>query len=258
MYNVQIENDILTFESSTRLCYVDRVVDDCKNYLKNLGFTDFTDIILVIRELIINAIEHGNENSIEKKVTGKIEYRGRGRFHIIVEDEGEGFTYNKLNLNLPKSGNKGRRCGYPLIYALSDMVRFNKKGNRITAYITIPQKIEFNIRFEDNLVIVTPSGDLTATSAETFRTILMKLYDDGHTGFCFDLTKVCDIDSISLGVFFSFGKMIMDKNIQDENNNNKPMLINVEKRLSTFFILTGLDQLYTIHLHSGETKIGIQ
>lgn len=252
MYNVQKENDVLVFESSSRLCYVDRAVNDCKKYLKNLGFENFSDIILVIRELLINAIEHGNQKIIEKKVTGRIEYRGRGRFHIVVEDQGNGFNYNKLNLNLPKSGDRGRRCGYPLIYALSDMVRFNNRGNQVTAYITVPLKIEFAINIEDNRVSITPSGDLTATSADVFRTILMKIYDEGHTSFSFDLKNVCDIDSISLGVFFSFGKMIKDRHNQDVTNNNKPLLINVEKRLSNFFVLTGLDQLYIINTNGKE------
>jgi hypothetical protein len=54
------------------------------------------------------------------------------------------------------------------------------------------------------------------------------------------------MDSISLGVFFSFGKMLKDKNQQNGINGAIPILIDVEKRLLDFFVLTGLDQLYTL------------
>jgi anti-anti-sigma factor len=247
MYNVVKENSGKIYELSSRLCYVDRCVEDCKEYLHYLGFSQFTDFILVIRELLINAIEHGNKNIIEKTVTCKIENRDRGRFKVIVEDQGEGFEYKRLNLNLPKPADKGRRCGYPLIYALSDKVQFNDTGSQVTAFVTIPLTIEFNVRVDDLKVIITPSGDLTATSAEDFRAMLIKLYDEGHTVFYFDLKNVSDMDSISLGVFFSFGKMLKDKNEQNGKKGTRPLLVNVEKRLLDFFILTGLDQLYSLN-----------
>jgi anti-anti-sigma factor len=117
----------------------------------------------------------------------------------------------------------------------------------VTAYVTIPLKIEFNIRFDNLKVIITPSGDLTATSAEEFRATLIKLYDDGHTVFYFNLKNVSDMDSISLGVFFSFGKMLKDKNELNGMKVVKPVLADVEKRLLDFFVLTGLDQLYSLH-----------
>ncbi|MBN2442928.1 MAG: ATP-binding protein [Spirochaetales bacterium] len=252
MYNVKQENDSFMFESSSRLCYVDTGVEDCKIYLKNSGFDEFSDFILVMRELLINAIEHGNGNVIERKVTCTITRMDRGRFTLTVTDEGEGFEYKRLNLTLPKSGNKGRRCGYPLIYALADKIQFNEKGNHVTAYVTIPSKIKFHIDVDAIKVIITPSGDLTATSAEEFRSLLMKLYDKGHEVFYFNMKEVNDMDSISLGVFFSFGKMLYDKKEHDEINMTKPVLAHVDRRLLDFFILTGLDQLYTISVNGKE------
>jgi anti-anti-sigma factor len=253
MYNFTQENDEIHFELSSRLYYVDRGVNDCKTYLKESGFREFSDLILIIREMLINAIEHGNRNNIEREVACTIKNRGKGRFKVVVEDEGEGFEYNRLNLSLPKSGDRGRRCGYPLIYALSDMIKFNERGNQITAFITLPLKIDFHVEYDELKVMITPSGDLTATSADEFRAILMKLFDKGHTLFSFDLKKVHDIDSISLGVFFSFGKMLKDTNELNGNKSAKPLLENVEKRLSDFFILTGLDQLYEINTNGKET-----
>ena len=252
MYDVQVKNDVLVFKSSSRLCYVDRIVNECKSYLNNLDFEDTSDIILIIRELLINAIEHGNENLLEKKITSRIEYIGRSRFKITVEDEGDGFEYKRLNLALPKHAHGGRRCGYPLIYALADMIKFNEKGNKVTVYVTVPVRIDFKIDFNKNHILITPSGDLTAINAEEFRFRLMELYNNGNRSFCFDLVNVEDIDSISLGIFFSFGKMLKTKAEQGGEKIDPPVIENVETRLSNFFILTGLDQLYVIKLNRQE------
>jgi len=250
MYDVQVKNDVLFFKSSSRLCYVDRMVYECKSYLNNLDFEETSDIILIIRELLINAIEHGNENKLEKEITSRIEYIGRGRFKITVEDEGAGFEYNRLDLTFSKHKDEGRRCGFPLIYALADMIKFNEEGNKVTAYITVPVRIDFKIDIKENHILITPSGDLTATSAEDFRTRLMELYDKGNRSFYFDLVNVEDIDSISLGIFFSFGKMLKTKAEQGGEEIDPPVIENVETKLSNFFILTGLDQLYVIKLNN--------
>ena len=52
-------------------------------------------IELTISESMINAIQHGNKSDPAKKATLKISCRG-DRIEIIVEDQGKGFTLDKI------------------------------------------------------------------------------------------------------------------------------------------------------------------
>jgi serine/threonine-protein kinase RsbW len=68
-------------------------------------------IEMSIREIVSNAIQHGNKCDLGKFV--KIEYRfDREKFHVQIEDEGNGFDFNHLpdpcnSENLLKSSGRG-------------------------------------------------------------------------------------------------------------------------------------------------------
>jgi len=90
----------------------------------------------VLRELLVNAITHGNRDIPNGVVICSIEEVDPFRFKIAVEDQGEGFDYADLDTALPENPRRLGDRGYKLINALSDTLQFNEKGNRITAYIT--------------------------------------------------------------------------------------------------------------------------
>ena len=91
---------------------------------------------IVLRELLDNAVEHGNRGIETRIVTGSLTYLGEGTFRIIVEDEGEGFDCAGLDVTVPEDPRRVKSRGYVLIHALADRLEFNEKGNRVTAYVS--------------------------------------------------------------------------------------------------------------------------
>ena len=99
----------------------------------------FFDVKVILNELMINAVIHGNKKNIEKKVLIKVGICDSNNLCIIIEDEGE-----ELNKNICRCDDLAncfdedsimdlKECGRGLkiVKDLSDKVTFNKKGNRI-------------------------------------------------------------------------------------------------------------------------------
>jgi len=163
------------------------------------------------------------------------------RFKMVVEDEGEGFDYQDIQLSMPDDPNQIRNRGLSLANAFSDQLEFNEKGNLITSYITIRPETVFNVTDDGNRKIIKPTGDITAETAEQFRTLLLNLLNDGHSRYCFDLSDVQDIDSIALSIFVIFSNMVSDR-FPDA----KLEIIDMSKDIVNLFRMTRLDQNYRI------------
>ncbi len=56
-------------------------------------------------------------------------------FRIWVEDEGSGFDYESIRDDDQDFQYPEKKRGYLLINRLSDRIRFNEKGNRVTVYL---------------------------------------------------------------------------------------------------------------------------
>src|SRR5690554_6766753 len=61
----------------------------------NLPEESFNKVLLVVSEAVINAIEHGNKNDLNKKVIIKAFCRENDLI-FEVRDEGNGFDYNQI------------------------------------------------------------------------------------------------------------------------------------------------------------------
>ena len=98
------------------------------------------DTKVILNELIVNAIVHGNKEDSDKKVTAKM-YISNHRIIIIVEDQGKGINvsefledrskcnvehYNEDNFLFDENGR-----GLKLVSSLCKCIRFNKSGNRV-------------------------------------------------------------------------------------------------------------------------------
>jgi serine/threonine-protein kinase RsbW len=90
------------------------------------------DIKLILNELLLNAIVHGNRHNRDKSVDIKVDILKDGKMQLAVNDQGEGFDYPSYRQRYPIL-NPERECGRGLniIHRLSDEVRFNKKGNEV-------------------------------------------------------------------------------------------------------------------------------
>ena len=131
-----------------------------RNLKKYMDSSDVTSIRIGIREILINAIEHGNLNIkfnektqaliddtyfqfvqerqkdpryLDKQVT--LEYSlNEQRVAYKIEDEGNGFDYQKiLDSIINQKDDEALPHGRGLIITLDvfDSVKFNKKGNQV-------------------------------------------------------------------------------------------------------------------------------
>lgn len=60
-----------------------------------------------------------------------------GAFQITVEDEGIGFDYKRIDMELPRDPRHTRSRGYALIKALTEQIHFNDRGNRVSVVVSL-------------------------------------------------------------------------------------------------------------------------
>jgi anti-sigma regulatory factor (Ser/Thr protein kinase) len=119
------------------------VVAACKKFLQKRGAPEGAATMVVLRELISNANEHGNRNADKSGVYARIEHLGDSHFAVTVQDNGEGFDHALVaKRSLPEDPRKMCHRGYFLIRILADRIEFNEKGNHITAYVTEAKRLQ--------------------------------------------------------------------------------------------------------------------
>lgn len=238
--SIESDNSI-TYLISSKMLLTDRVIRETKGFLKRLGFEAFSEFNLILRELLINAVEHGNRNISAKTVTCSLKHMRDVLFEITVSDQGNGFDYKQLDMAMPDDVGKLRKRGYPFIYAFSEKIEFNEKGNQITVYHNTYKETTFSTHNDKDWFVIMPSGDITATVTTNFGILLKKKVLEGIRKFRFDLLKVQEIDSVGLSAFIVLHKML-------SKNGPKPDLevINVCREIVELFRMTNLEKIYMI------------
>ncbi len=98
------------------------------------------DVKVILHELILNAVIHGNKRNSSKKVHIKVRLKGQHQMYIIIEDEGDGTAWgigrfgrevssdNEMFdiFNLSESGR-----GLKIVSSLCNSIKRNKKGNKV-------------------------------------------------------------------------------------------------------------------------------
>jgi serine/threonine-protein kinase RsbW len=130
-YNVKIASDIRN---------VGEVVNEIIFRLSGLCSVDerfVYDTKVILNELIVNAIKHGNNCINDKSVKVSVAVINDRYLLFSIQDEGEGYCHNNtVSDNEPTSLNSccsllesGR--GIIIVKCLCDKLKFNKKGNRV-------------------------------------------------------------------------------------------------------------------------------
>lgn len=105
---------------------VDETLFDLKNFIQCEN--SLFDIKLILDELVINSVLHGNENNFLKNVYLSVCLR-TDEVEIRVKDEGEGISYDFDSYNINDLKSTGR--GLLLVRALTD--KFIMHGNEVIA-----------------------------------------------------------------------------------------------------------------------------
>ncbi len=106
--------------------FIDDVLLKIRSFVKSTD-TMF-DIRLILNELIINGVLHGNNCTISKHVKLSLEVKG-DKLTIQVEDEGQGIDYDLGSYDPTILDCNGR--GLVIVYGLSD--EFYIQENKVTA-----------------------------------------------------------------------------------------------------------------------------
>jgi anti-sigma regulatory factor (Ser/Thr protein kinase) len=137
MFDIKRSPTSITFRSDCMETHRSAVVAASKTFLQTRGAPEGAATMVVFRELLSNAITHGNRNADERCVSARIEHVGGVSFAVTVQDNGEGFDYERAaNGAVPEDPRRALQRGYFLIRSLSNRIAFSEKGNSITAYVT--------------------------------------------------------------------------------------------------------------------------
>ncbi len=203
------------------------------------GEDGFPELARVLRELLINAVVHGNGERADKQVFCEIEKLEGDLFRASVRDEGEGFDHrNAPALTSPTAQWEGSG-GFRLVRSISEQIGFNDAGNEATVYIRRPRRTRYDVSMEGDRAVIRPNGNISAASAPDLKQRLVELIDGGAARYSFDFARVAEIDSMSLTVFVVFVKTLMKRNIQAELE-----IINGNDNIRKLFTLTRLDTHY--------------
>lgn len=106
--------------------FVNAVIDEYR-----LGDDLRGNLLISLTEAVTNAIRHGNQCDVEKKVVVEV-WRRTEHLRVLVTDEGEGFEPKTLpDPTSPEFLEREGGRGVFLMRALSDEIRYHLDGRRV-------------------------------------------------------------------------------------------------------------------------------
>jgi len=135
--NIKVEwhEHAINFIIPSNLSLMWKVRESLLEFLASQGVEDSFEVDIVFRELLDNAIRHGNKQEAGRVVRARVERLISGVFRIEMEDQGEGFDYGSA-AHPDFDEHHFRRYGYLLINTLTEQLEFNARGNAIVAHVT--------------------------------------------------------------------------------------------------------------------------
>ena len=139
MLSIRQYDDAICADSNRMGRYKDEVTEMCLRFVKRCGGLDSRGVMIVLRELLINAIEYG-VSLPSPHISVEIRYMSNHMFKVTVTDTGNGFDYKQLDLDsIPDDPRVVPNRGYRLIQSFARAIEFNDKGNSVTVYV--PEKV---------------------------------------------------------------------------------------------------------------------
>ncbi len=131
MFEVSRQNQHVSIAFSAELRNVDRVAESTTQFLseENLQKHSFA-VVLVLRELLNNAVIYGSGSNSSKTVRYRLELK-EPHLVMAVADEGQGFDWQAAQaIEVELSSEQGR--GQLILKSYCADVAYNEKGNAVT------------------------------------------------------------------------------------------------------------------------------
>ncbi len=131
----EVKPDGLDMRLSSEMAAVDQAVAAFRRRYGGRCAEGLFELVLVLRELLTNAVAHGNCLRPDRVVSCRADFLPGGLLRIVVEDQGKGFSREGMDFQLPADPLTDRNRGLALIHAYAESVAFNDKGNRATVHM---------------------------------------------------------------------------------------------------------------------------
>ncbi|CAN2041489.1 hypothetical protein GMMP15_490030 [Candidatus Magnetomoraceae bacterium gMMP-15] len=130
MFKVYKNKNKLKISFSSMLKNIDDAAEETKKFLSECGHEKHEfNIILVMREALINATIHGNKHDEKKLVTYSLQYHNN-KFSMKITDQGNGFDWQSI-LKKKSDINSENGRGLLIIKKYTKYFEYNKKGNKL-------------------------------------------------------------------------------------------------------------------------------
>ncbi len=120
-------------------CSVQNILSCLEDNYGSLREDVLFEIRVILNELILNAVKHGNNEESDKYVKVVVGIFADDKVMLLVEDEGIGYNYKEVQEKNINSMLDIRFCnmeetgrGIMLVLNLCDRIKFSRRGNRIT------------------------------------------------------------------------------------------------------------------------------
>ena len=130
MFKVSQNSNEIYLSFSAFLRNIDRAAEETKRFLKKAGKENQSfNIILGLREALINAVVHGSRNNSRRVIIYHLRIEN-DIFFIEVEDEGYGFDWRAyFEKGIPKLHDHGR--GLAIMKRYFSAMKYNERGNKL-------------------------------------------------------------------------------------------------------------------------------
>lgn len=245
MFKVDENEDRISIKLSSRMELVDRTISEGSNFFRKHDIHKYDNLEILLRELLVNAVEHGNKNDITKTIDCEIAcLDDKNRFEITIKDQGEGFDTASIGLDTRQDPTQTRGRGYSIINAYADEIQFENNGSTVKVFVTLSGETTYDMRQNGNECVITPSGDITAGNADKLRWILVDMLNKKVSSFVINCLNVGSIDSVSLSMLINFHKLLLESESECRITFN-----NVNRDINSLFVMTRMNEIFTVKLN---------
>ena len=119
MVKTERDKDHVSLEIPSSISSIGSALKMLNHFLKQYDVSELstTQATVVLRELMVNAITHGNKDDASSSVNIRLEHIKGKEFKIVVEDMGAGFNYAAIDTRIPDNPKTIQNRGYALIKA---------------------------------------------------------------------------------------------------------------------------------------------
>jgi anti-sigma regulatory factor (Ser/Thr protein kinase)/anti-anti-sigma regulatory factor len=236
-----MEEKELKMQISSQQQWVEKAVEDIASFTASGLNVNLFGVRMVSRELLINAVEHGNHNDSQKLIFISVNLLEDDRLHLCVKDQGEGFDFESIDWQMKEDTSSPRRRGLSLCNHYCDDIQFFHQGSEVQVWYSNTNSGNFNCEMTGERCVIVPEGPISAANYEEFKELLTRTMEEGCLEFHFDFSHVSEMDSLALSVLLSFGSKIG----KDEKF-SEPVILKASDDLKMLLNFTHADRHFRI------------